>query len=354
MTGIAEISPSRAPTAAPMVAGPPYRLSWGLGLVARFLRRFGPWRAQCNRCNQRNRRAAGHRGLQGVATPGPGVPGRGRQCLAFVAACLLIPAPSQGQTYGFGVLNQRSVTLTAQYWNPILDYVSRKAGVSLVLQMGKDVPETYAMTGRGAFDFLYSNHIFTPDNARAGYRVILRPNEDAIQGQIVVPEASPLGSLADLRGKEVGFPSPAAFVAYVVPMDHFTRIGLEIVPVFGGNQEGVMAQLKAGRVAAGAVNSRIMRDYAERSGFRYRVLWSTADYLNLPISVGPQVPAAVAERVQQVMDRMDEDPEGIRILQASGEIIRQSPPYGFRAASDKDYASYRAFYRTTVLKDLKP
>ena len=32
------------------------------------------------------------------------------------------------QAYTFNVLNQRSVTLTAQYWNPILIYVSRKSG----------------------------------------------------------------------------------------------------------------------------------------------------------------------------------------------------------------------------------
>jgi len=263
----------------------------------------------------------------------------------------LLCSPAYGETYSFGVLNQRSATLTAQYWNPILDYVSSKTGVTLTLKMGKDVAETYAMTGRGEFDFLYSNHTFTRDNALVGYKVILRPNEDAIQGQIVVSETSTLKILTDLRDKEVGFPSKSAFVAYSVPMDHLLRQGIKVSPAFGGNQEGVMAQLKIGSVAAAAVNSRVMREYAERTGFRYRALWTSADYLNIPVSAHPRVPAAVAKRVQQVMDQMDESPDGLAVLKASAQVIRQAPPYGFRAASDREYANYQNFYTNTVLKD---
>ncbi len=255
------------------------------------------------------------------------------------------------ETYSFGVLNQRSATLTAQYWNPILDYVSSKTGITLTLKMGKDVAETYAMTGRGEFDFLYSNHTFTHDNAGAGYKVILRPNEDAIQGQIVVAETSPLKNLSELRDKEVGFPSKSAFVAYSVPMDYLLRQGIKVTPAFGGNQEGVMAQLKIGSVVAAAVNSRVMRDYAERTGFRYRALWTSTDYLNLPISAHPRVPAAVVQRVQQVMDKMDDNPEGLAVLKASAQVIRQAPPYGFRSASDREYANYLNFYANTVIKD---
>lgn len=280
--------------------------------------------------------------------------------MPFRSACLCLLAlfgllrPAAAETYSFGVLNQRSITLTAQYWNPILDYVTRKTGIALEMRMGKDVQETYAMTGRGEFDFLYSNHIFTPDNAPAGYRVILRPNEDAIQGQIVVPGNSPLKRLDELHGREVGFPSTSAFAAYAVTMDHLQREKIAVVPVFGGNQEGVMAQLKTGKIVAASVNSRLMRDYAERNGLDYRALWTSPDYLNLPVAVHRRVPEKVADKVRRTLDGMDQDPEGMTILKASAEAIRQSPPYGFRLASDRDYEAYRRFYKTTVLKDLKP
>jgi phosphonate transport system substrate-binding protein len=267
---------------------------------------------------------------------------------------LLVSGHGHCETYAFGVLNQRSATLTAQYWNPILDYVGKKAGVTLAFRMGKDVAQTYAMTRDGEFDFVYSNHIFTPSIARVGYEVILRPNEEAIQGQIVVAATSPVSSLTELRGKEVGFPSTAAFVAYAVTMDQLAKQGIEVIPTFGGNQEGVMAQLKAGSLVAASVNSKVMREYSERTGFRYRVLWSSPDFLNIPIAANPRVPKDVVAKVRQALDHIDNDPEGLALLKASADVVHQPPPYGFRSATDREYANYRVFYQNTVLKDLKP
>lgn len=274
--------------------------------------------------------------------------------LCALPLLLLATASVHAETYSFGVLNQRSPTLTARYWNPILEYVGQKAGITLTLTMGKDVQETFAMTARGDFDFLYSNHIFQNETAAVGYKVILRPDEDAILGQIVVNEASMVNGPNELAGKEVGFPSASAFAAYALPMDFLARSGIQVKPVFAGNQEGVMAQLKSGAVVAAAVNSAVMRDYAARTGFRYRAIWSSQPYLNLPVAAHPRVPAKVVERVRQIMDQMDNTPEGHAVLKASAEVIRQPPPFGFKLSSDKEYANYRTFYKETVLKDLKP
>ena len=49
------------------------------------------------------------------------------------ASVLQVPAAAAQESYGFYVLHQRTVSLTAQYWNPILTYVSRKSGVPVEL-----------------------------------------------------------------------------------------------------------------------------------------------------------------------------------------------------------------------------
>ena len=55
----------------------------------------------------------------------------------ILAAAVMLHAPgaaAQAQkAYSFNVLNQRSIALTAQYWNPILTHVSKKSGVPLEL-----------------------------------------------------------------------------------------------------------------------------------------------------------------------------------------------------------------------------
>lgn len=256
------------------------------------------------------------------------------------------------KSYSFGVLNQRSITLTAQYWNPVLKYLSDKSGMHLQLKMGKTAPEASAMIGRSEFDFVYSNTIFTPANDPVGYRVIARPIEAAIQGQIVTLSDSPVHNLKDLEGKEVGFPSLAGFVGYAVPMNALLHAGVTVKPVFAGNQEGIMGQLKAGRVIAAGVNSEVMREFALRENVKYRVLWSSEEYLNLPIPAHPTVPKEKVNAVREALLNMEKDPEGLKILEASAALVKQRPPYGFVPAEGREYENYRKFYKTTLVKGL--
>ncbi len=276
-----------------------------------------------------------------------------KRVLLFLALGLLHAAAHAADTYSFGVLSQRSAVLTAQYWNPILDYVERKAGVRLMLKAARAAPESSEATERGEYDFVYSNHIFQPRMAAANYQVILRPREEAITGQIVTLTDSPIRSLKDLQGLEVGFPSLAAFVGYAVPMDHLLRLGLNVTPVFGGNQEGIMGQLKAGRVIAAGVNSQVMRAFAARENMKYRVLWESVPFHNLPIAVHPRVPREVANSVRLVIDGMEQDAEGRKVLEASAQVIAQKPPYGFLSSTPADYRNYTEFYRNTLVKDIK-
>jgi phosphonate transport system substrate-binding protein len=279
---------------------------------------------------------------------------------ALFAVTLLGSVPCQAQEktqqdkpYTFGVLSQRSAVLTAQYWNPILNYVARKSGVSLQLKVARTAPESNAAIAAGEYDFVYSNTIFLPATSAPGYQVILRPQADAISAQIVTLASSPVKSLADLQGAVVGFPSKAAFVGYAVPMDHLLRRNIQVNAVFGGNQEGIMGQLKVGKVLAAGVNSQVMRGFAARENLSYRVLWESQPYHNLPVSVHPRVPKAVAEAVRQAFVGMDGDAEGARVLAASAAIIQQKPPFGFLLATPQDYQNYTDFYRATVVKDIE-
>jgi phosphonate transport system substrate-binding protein len=281
-------------------------------------------------------------------------PGKAVLFAVFVlAACVLSAGAAFAEAYSFGVLSQRSAVLTAQYWNPILDHVQRKTGVPLALKVARTAPESNNATEKGDYDFVYSNTIFLPKMALAGYQVILRPRDEAIAGQIVTLADSPIRQLKDLNGREVGFPSQAAFVGYAVPMDQLLREGIGVVPVFGGNQEGIMGQLKAGRVLAAGVNNQVMKAFAAREGIQYRVLWESKPFHNLPIAVHPRVPRPVVEAVRLAIDGMAADPEGKSVLEAAAQIIGQKPPYGFQASSQDDYRSYVDFYKHTLVKDIK-
>ncbi|MBI4998418.1 MAG: phosphate/phosphite/phosphonate ABC transporter substrate-binding protein [Rhodocyclales bacterium] len=267
-------------------------------------------------------------------------------------ACLLFPLslPAAEQSYTFGPVTQRSPVLMAQYWNPVLDYVSRRAGVTLVLKVAATGDQSSDATVRGEYDFVYSNHQFKPSAAAQGYGVILRPKAPEISGEIVTLEDSPVRTLRDLKGKTVGFANSQAFAGYTVPMDQLLRQGIEVNAVFGGSQEGIMVQLMAGSVVAAGVNGAIMRDFAAREKLRYRVLWQSGSFPDLAISAHPRVPRSVVDSVRHAFATMAADAEGMAILEASGKLIKQSPPYGFLPATQRDYQGYLDFYRHSVFK----
>ena len=101
-------------------------------------------------------------------------------------------------------------------------------------------------------------------------------------------------------------------------------------------------------VAAG-VNSQVMRDFARRENFTYRVLWSSEPYHNLPVSALPNLPAAAVKKVRDALVTMAADPQGRQVLAGSAELIKQEPPFGFVAAADADYENLRRFYRTSLV-----
>jgi ABC-type phosphate/phosphonate transport system, periplasmic component len=263
--------------------------------------------------------------------------------LLFSIGC----AADARQPYAFGVLNQRSLQLTAAYWNPILIYVSAHSGVPLQLRIGRTANETTDLIVKGGIDFAYTNHLFTPARAALGWRVLARQDSAGIRGQIVVLDRSKLTRLDQLQGLSVAFANPYAFAGYYLPMDALLRAGVKVKPVFTGNQEAAMGQLLTGQVAAAGVSSQIVADYALRERFAYRVLAQSTPYFDLAVMASPRVSAADGEAVRQAFIAMQTEPKGMRILLQSASYLSLSELRGFVRADDRDYADYRRFFKST-------
>ena len=269
-----------------------------------------------------------------------------------IAAGLAIPgaAIAQEKPYAFNVLNQRSIALTAQYWNPILTYVTSKTGIPLELKLAKTAKEGNAAAEKGAYDFLYTNHFFTPERDKLGYRVIARPAGPGIKSQIVVPADSAVKTLSDLEGKDVAFVSPDGFTGYWLAYDALLAAKVKVNVVFTGNQEASSAQLKVNKVAAAGVNSTIMARYGRREAFEYRALWTSELFQDLCIMANPKVPADKTAAIANALVGMLKDPMGRKILEDGAELLKSAGELGFVIAENKDYDNYRAFYKQTQVK----
>ena len=105
------------------------------------------------------------------------------------------------------------------------------------------------MMKRGDFDFVFTNHNFQSEFDRIGW-VIARWGGEPEHCVIAVPEGSDVRDLRALDGRRIAFPSPDAFVGYAVPLVTLRDANVHFTEVFAGNQEGVLAQLKARRGSA--------------------------------------------------------------------------------------------------------
>lgn len=257
-----------------------------------------------------------------------------------------LPALAQSAVYNFSPVNQYDINLTAAYWNPIIAYVSEKSGVKLNLKIGRTSADTTSYVLAKEVEFVFSNHLFSPEREQLGWKVFGRRNTPALEGQIVVPLDSPITDIAQLKGQDVAFAGPEAFVVYKVPYAHLLSKNIDVKVVFAGNQNAAFAQLFAGKVVASGANSQLVDGYTRREGKKFRVLWSSEPFQDLALMVAGKVPESDARKVSNAFVDMYKDPMGRDILhQASKEVGLPSDAY-FVAAGASDYAAYKRFYQS--------
>ncbi|NIA52599.1 phosphate/phosphite/phosphonate ABC transporter substrate-binding protein [Massilia sp. TW-1] len=263
----------------------------------------------------------------------------------FAGAARAAESPS----YNFAPVNQYSPQVSASFWNPIIEYVSKKSGVRLNLKLGRTSADAMSYVLAREADFAFTNRLFCPGRAGLGWTVFGRRNTSPVRAQIVVPADSPIHRIEELAGTPVAFPGPEATIAYKVAYAELLRHKMPVDVVFAGNADAVFTQLFAGRVRAAGASSQLAQHYAGRERKAFRVLWTSPPFTDLALMASPRVPAAEARAVARAFFDMNRDPEGARILAEATTLVHSDTPFAFVPATGADYASYRAFCATAPL-----
>ena len=266
---------------------------------------------------------------------------QGRSCLFAQAA------ESKPAVYRFSPVNQWDINRTATYWNPIIQYVSEKSGVQLQLKIGRTSADTTSYVLAQEVEFVFSNHLFSPEREALGWKVFGRRNAPPLKAQIAVPADSAITAIEQLKGQQIAFAGPEAFIGYKLPYAHLLARKIDVTAVFGGNQNAAFTQMFSGKVQAVGSNSMLIDGYAVKENKKFRVLWTSDEYHDLALMASSK---KVAEKDLKAISAaflgMHLDPKGAQILlAASAEVGLKQEAY-FIPASDGDYASYRKFYQT--------
>jgi phosphonate transport system substrate-binding protein len=267
---------------------------------------------------------------------------------ALLFAALLVPAlaTAQGATYRFSPVNQWDINKTAAYWNPIIRYVSDKSGVKLELKIGRTSADTTAYVLAQEVEFAFTNHLFSPERDQLGWKVFGRRWTPPLHGQIAVPVDSPITRLEELKGHEVVFAGPEAFIGYKVPFAHLESKNIDVKAVFAGNQNAAFAQLFAGKARAVGSNSALVDGYSAREGRKFRVLWTSEGFNDLALMASSKVPEQDVKAVASAFINMHRDPLGKAILVKASEEVGLDRQAYFLPATGGDYAAYRRFFQS--------
>lgn len=272
-------------------------------------------------------------------------------CLAAAAVgAALASSPvraDEPHTYNFSPVNQFGVQLTASYWNPIIDYISAKSGVKLVLKVGRTSADTTSYVLAQEVDFAFTNHLFSEERRKMGWKVFGRRDYPPVRSELVVMADSPITDVKQLHEQDVGYAGPEAFVIYKVSYAYLINRGILPHVVFTGNQDGAIAQLRSGKVKAIGANSQLIDGYVKREGISIRKLWSSEPFNDLALMNSPRVPAEDVKAVAKAFMAMGDDPEGKAILKRVSELVQFPVLNRFIPARDDDYQSYFDFYRTS-------
>jgi len=272
----------------------------------------------------------------------------------LTALALALPAlgvaAQEARSYMFSPVNQYGIELTAAYWNPIIAYVSKKSGVDLKLKIGRTSADTTSFVVAKEVDFVFTNHLFSPEREKLGFKVFGRRDLPPIHGVLVVPADSPINDVAQLANQDVGFPGKEAFVSYKVPYAHLLSRKIPINVVFAGNTDAALLQMYGGKVKAAGVNSQLVAGFAAREGRKYRILWESEPFHELALMVSDRVPEADRKAVASAFLGMADDPQGKQILHTASRTVGLKEDARFIASDGSEYEPYRKFYTTAPVQ----
>ncbi|MBA3598786.1 MAG: putative selenate ABC transporter substrate-binding protein [Methylibium sp.] len=267
-------------------------------------------------------------------------------------ALLLGAAPASAQTTVLRVsaIPDEAPTELQRKFKPLGDYLQKKTGLTVQFTPVTDYAAVVEGLANNKIDLAWlGGFTFVQAKLRTDGKalpIVQRAEDEKFTSKFIVPAASPIKSLADLKGKTFAFGSPSSTSGHLMPRYFLIRDGIEPdrdfkAVAFSGAHDATVAFVAAGRAEAGVLNASVMDKLAESgnpNAAKVRVLATTPPYYDYNWTVRPGLDAALTKKLTQAFLELDPaNPEHKEILdlqRASKFIPTQASNYdGIEAAA---------------------
>jgi len=213
------------------------------------------------------------------------------------------------ETIYFGVISRYSPRSIVSGYEPLMDYLTNTTPYNFKLKLSRNYLETVNQLARGSIDFAsLGNYTYIHAHENHGVRCIAMPiNSDGnIENydDIIVPQNSPIESLAQLAGKSFAFASKQSFSSWM-GIWMLKRAGVELTDLSRyenlSYHDLVAEKVLRGDFDAGMVKSVVAQSYTE-SGIR--ILARSPAIPSVPLVAAAHVDTSRIRIVQQSLLRL--------------------------------------------------
>ncbi|WP_444843189.1 phosphate/phosphite/phosphonate ABC transporter substrate-binding protein [Alteromonas stellipolaris] len=247
-------------------------------------------------------------------------------------------------TLTLGIVPQQSAKKLAETWQPLINYISEHANIDVVFKTAKDIPTFEQRLAEGEYDIAYMNpYHFVVFHDSVGYRALARQIDKRIKGIIVVDANSDIVSLDDLNGKEIAFPSPAAFAATIIPSAYLKQQGILFTPRYVHSHDSVYLNVQRGFFNAGGGIIRTFNGIDDNIRSALRILWESDGYTPHAIATHPRITDTQRDALLTALLTLSEDEDNKQLLKNVGFK-------GFISSVDEDWDDVRALGITSLAR----
>lgn len=228
-------------------------------------------------------------------------------------------------------------------YTPLADYLTRKIGRPVVVEVGSTYATHIHRIGTGIVDIAFMGPAsYVQFTSQYGKRPILAAFETTegkfFHGRIMTRKDSPITSLAQLKGKRFVFGDPNSTMSHMIPRYLLLKSGVDVKDFsevkFVANHDNIALGILAGTFDAGAVKEEIFLQYESRG---LRSLAKSPPIPDHLFIVRAGLPDNITAALRTALQHITDTEEGKQILTGiRNDVVALVP------AEDKEYDILRS------------
>lgn len=252
-------------------------------------------------------------------------------------------AQDTGGALRLGIVPLEAPAVMFKKFSPLADYLSARLKRKIDLKVAVDFQSAVNDLGQGVTQFCFMTpSTYIEAHKKYDARVLvaaLRDGKPFQHSVIVTRQDSPIGSLADIKGRSFAFGDPHSTSSHIVPRAMLLEAGVDISDLlyynYLGHHDDVAKAVLNGDFDAGGIMESAAYKFREQG---LKLLKFSADIPEFNICITKEIDAATAAELKSAFTALtDSDAEGSAALKSINSSYT-----GFAPASDDDYNIVRA------------